>query len=358
MPIAAIDVVDFRAGCIVTVRAPLGRATFQATEAQITAWETAHITAVEGCVARVQGGAATNATTIALTMSRAVAADSVLANGSQFQIAGLAVTAAAVSGRVVTLTTAAQTPGASYSVTVAPSVLDIFDDAFDATTTTVAVSGYQVPAAVLINEVHPNLTSSCDLVELLVTQAGTLEGLSIEGRDDGDIPVQALPPIVVGVGDLVVIHLNGESATCNPAGSTFETAVGQFATTANFSAAFDVYLEGTLTGTNGVVMVSNTAGIVDAVPYASTAGDACNSGAASRTAFDLIVAASHWVTAEGSAPTTPSTNTNFCVDSAGGSTFATGVTGNSLQRLNRQDANRRTDWSVVPGTMGAINDGQ
>ncbi len=79
----------------------------------------------------VMMAAATAATTVNVTFTRNIDMASVMANGSQFTIVEeltpanmLDVTAATVSGMVVTLTTAAQTPGTMYRVTVVNSVTD------------------------------------------------------------------------------------------------------------------------------------------------------------------------------------------------------------------------------------------
>jgi hypothetical protein len=359
MPITLIDDADLRAGCVVTVRAPMGRATFATTEAQVTAWEASQVVELDQCLASVAGAAAVDVTTVAVDFSRAVDPASVLANGSQFEIAGLTVTGAAVNGRRVTLTTAAQTGGTAYTVEVASTVLDIFGSLYDESASTADFTGFQEPATLLVNEVHPNLANGCDLVELLVTAPGTLSGISIAGRA-GDIASQGLPSVTVATGDLIVIHANTASTTCNPAQTTFETAVGQFTAATDFAGAFDIYVAGTLTGTNGAIILSTAAGIMDAVPYANNtnAGNACSSGGASRTSFDGIVAAGEWLTAAGGTPVTPSSNDNYCVDSAGGQTFGTASTGLSLQRLNRVDTDRRTDWTMANGTVGSLNAGQ
>ena len=67
---------------------------------------------------QVSGATATAATTVAVTFDAQINTASVQANGAQFAIGGLAVSAASANGNTVTLTTTSQSPGAAYTVTV------------------------------------------------------------------------------------------------------------------------------------------------------------------------------------------------------------------------------------------------
>lgn len=64
-------------------------------------------------------------------------------------------------------------------------------------------------ASLVINEVQPNIpTTNEDLVELVVTKAGTLSGIGLYQDITADVEVLAkLPDVTVAVGDIVVIHL-------------------------------------------------------------------------------------------------------------------------------------------------------
>jgi hypothetical protein len=354
----------FTAGCKVTVESPLGHTNFGTDEVQVTAWELSQITGVNECLAVVESAVPTSATEVVVTFSRAVDAASVLANGSQFEIIGdvadIAVTAATVDGNTVTLTTEAQTSGEDYLLQVGTTVLDIFGSLYDEDNADALFLGFADPAALLVNEIAPNLANNCDLVELLVTAPGSLGAIIAAGRDNNNLAPTALPPITVAAGDLVVLHFGADSATCNPNNETFETAKGQFTGAGDFANAFDVYVVGALTGTNGIITLTTGAVTLDAVPYANNvvAGAGCGSGGASRTSFDAAVAAGAWLTAAGGVPVTPSSNDNYCVDSAGGSTFSTALSGNSAQRTSQTDTNTRNDFAMVPGTFGALNAGQ
>jgi len=173
---------DLRTGCIVTVESPMGRATFAATEAQFTAWELSQIVSATECLATVEGATATDATTVAVTFSRSVDPASVLANGSQFSIAGLTVTAATVSGSVVTLTTETQGSGTDYTVEVSTTVLDAFGSLYDESASTAAFQGFAQAAAcpaagggLFISEVADTATTGARFVELFNASATAID---------------------------------------------------------------------------------------------------------------------------------------------------------------------------------------
>lgn len=120
------DSMDLSANCAVTLSAvPFwvsGAAGFP------SAYSTQDFVSVSCPAPTVAGATALSPTTVLLVFDRVLDPATVLPDGSQFTISPpLTVVAAAVrSAKEVTLTTAGQTPGASYSVEVASTVRDIY----------------------------------------------------------------------------------------------------------------------------------------------------------------------------------------------------------------------------------------
>ena len=114
------------------------------TNAEIVAFNASDVK-ISGCAApQVSKAVATAIRTIRVTFTRNIDATSVLADGSQFTIAGGLTVAAGpvVSGRTVTLTvTADMVPLTAYSVTVANTVKDLQGSAV-ATTLSANFLGY------------------------------------------------------------------------------------------------------------------------------------------------------------------------------------------------------------------------
>jgi hypothetical protein len=92
------------------------------------------------------------------------------------------------------------------------------------------------PASVILNELSPDFTDGHDLVELLVTESGTTDGIKLERDHPGTTTVLAtLPDVIVFAGDIIVVHLM-------PAGTSAaaETlAVDEKPTLHNFDGAWD-----------------------------------------------------------------------------------------------------------------------
>lgn len=103
---------------------------------------------------RLVSAAASSATEVFLTFDKPLAAASVNASGAQFTISGgLTVSAATVTGASVKLTTSAQAPGTSYTVTVAASVTDVAGRALEAGANSASFSGFAGLIKLLINEI-------------------------------------------------------------------------------------------------------------------------------------------------------------------------------------------------------------
>ncbi|MBK8941525.1 MAG: Ig-like domain-containing protein [Polyangiaceae bacterium] len=141
---------------------------------------------------------AASQTSVVVTFSRQIDAATVMANGSQFTFTnGLTASAAVATGSTVTITTSAQTPGASYMVTVAASVEDTLGAALGAPNNA-NFTGYLTQAVVRINELNARINQGCDLIELRVVSGGTMNGYTVTERVT---TVFTFPDIVVATND-------------------------------------------------------------------------------------------------------------------------------------------------------------
>jgi hypothetical protein len=166
-----------------------------------------------GCdaVLAVIGATSGSTTEVVVEFARLVDPVSVTADGSQFTFTGgLTASAAAATGKLVRVTTSAQTPGATYTVSVAHSVYDLEGATVAAGSDTAEFTTPQTQARLIINEVNPNIPNSRDLIEFLVVEAGTTKKMTLvmEGKTDDPSTLATFPDVAMQVGDLVVLHLN------------------------------------------------------------------------------------------------------------------------------------------------------
>jgi hypothetical protein len=361
-PLTLIDAIDMTMGCqVVATRVPMGR--FDA-RAQLAVFDASDVT-LSGCAAPVvTAAAALSATSVRVTFSRHILAGSVMANGSQFTFDnGITATAAAVSGRTVTVTTTAQAIGTDYTVTVASTVTDLQGSGV-ATPSTGTFPGFVTPAVVRINEVNANIASGCDLIELRVVSSGSMTGFKIQERNGGSGELAfTFPTFVVQTNDFVVVHLNSGSATCNPGGATQETATTTDQSAAmyagNFDTAYDFWNADTgLTNTDNVFTLFDAANtMIDAVLISNDPMGAANVAGASETAAAAVGAANQWDPAL--ATYIDGVFRMHAVDDLDATDTTAG--GNSCQRLDNTDDNNKADWTTGAGaasTWGALNAGQ
>lgn len=130
---------DLASGCTVALDlVPVWR---NETTTQLSAWTSFDI-AVSNCPApNVVGAEALSATSVDVRFDRLISAVSIAADGSQFTVPGLTVSAATVSGRTVTLTTSTQTQGVGYTVTVLNTVTDTYGTALNSAANSAAFTG-------------------------------------------------------------------------------------------------------------------------------------------------------------------------------------------------------------------------
>ncbi|MFN2572286.1 MAG: Ig-like domain-containing protein, partial [Gemmatimonadales bacterium] len=363
LPSTVIDSVDVVNSCQITAtQVPLGR--FNAT-VQVGVYRAGDI-ALSACPApTVASAAALSATSVQVSFTRHLTPASVSANGSQFTFDnGLTASAATLSGRTVTVTTSVQSTSTSYGVTVAHSITDLQGTAL-ATPDVASFSGFVTPAVLRINEFSANITGGCDLIELRVITGGSIGGFHIQERT-GSVASNELsfsfPTMTVATNDMIVVHVNAASATCNPGGATQETLAKNQQPAASFGGnydnAFDFWAtDNGLTSTDNVLTILNGIGaIVDAV-FASDDPAGLTTTTATKQAAGAVGTANQW------SPAMASYNDTTFRQNAVDDLNATGATatGNSIQRVDNTDDNNRADWTTgagVTSTFGSLNAGQ
>lgn len=314
---------------------------------------------------RVEAIEADTDTTVRLELSRALDASSLQADGSQFTIPGLTVTAAAVDGRVLTLTTTPQTAGELYIVTVAPSVLDILQTSFFPNS--FSFVGAAARARVRINEVKANIVPSCDLLELRVTQGGSLEGVRVTEQG---ATTHTFGPLMVATDDLIVLHFNSFSTQCNPGRSPSETQAAnerpRVVYGANFDTAYDIHVApvGLDVAPQTIAVFDHRDRMLDIVLVTTTLN--LPDGSSEQEAA-LAAEAGEWRAQDGSVPPGGFRGATFRDHAAAGLEVdqVTVVNGwsaldgkASVQRSSNADENHSGDWTTAPHTFGVLNPGQ
>jgi hypothetical protein len=372
-PTSLMNSIDMTAGCtIVATQVPFSEFLSGATtmNAEIGAYRTTDFT-LTGCAPpQVSKAVATAIRTIRVTFTRNIDPNSVQADGSQFTIATLTVGPnPVVVGRTVTLTvTADQVPLTAYTVVVDNSVHAVTDLQGSTVATTLQASflGYTTPATALINEINPDIMSSCDMIELRVKTDGSLGNFRLTERDGLGTSNNYIFPASFQVhkNDFVIVHFAGTAAACNPGTAVNELTdpAGQPRATfaKNFDTAFDLYstnATGLVATTNVWTLYDPADTIVDAVFGAD--GTTTASAAATLAQAGVVGTAVQWephATSYTDATFRAAAVTDI---SMGGN--ASAQTGNSFQRLTDVDTNSSADWTTGAGaapTWGALNVGQ
>lgn len=353
-PASLVDAADLVATCTLTAqRVPLWR--FNA-QAQVSPFVAGNLSALDCPAPRVGGAAALAATALRVNFDRRIDPASVAADGGQFGLSGgLAATAASVSARSVDLTTSAQAPGAAYTVTVAPTVLDLGGKPVAPAAASAAFTGFGGAATLRIEELNANLNGNRDLLEIRALTPGTVAGVQLvqdPGAAGAGTLLATLPEIVVAAGDRIVVHFA-------PAGETDETlSQTQCTDPACYATAWDVRgsAAGILFSNRVLALRAPTGGaLLDVV--AAGRNDLMNPTAAFPANLQFVQAAGQWLPADcdGAACTYTSTPTalQVAVDWTG---LGTTATANSLQRSGAgADTNRREDWLLAPASFGLPN---
>jgi hypothetical protein len=262
-----------------------------------------------------------------------------------------------VNGTAVTITTTAQTGGTSYTVTAA-TLNDVLGTPIG-TPNTAMFNGYSAVAGLLFNEINPNIGSSHDLIELLVTQSGSTNGITILQKGTVVDTLATLPDVNVTAGDLIVVHLVPATATgAAPASET--TSKTQYANamySANYDGAWD-FLGGTtgLSYSNRVLEIDAPGGVVlDALPVVLSSS--ANPPAAFPGTLQALQSAGLWLPPDcgGMLCTYTSTPTavSISVDYLGAGTTPTG---NSISRKPGMNTKQKSDWNAAgPQSFGLPN---
>jgi hypothetical protein len=217
----------------------------------------------------------------------------------------------------------------------------------------------------VINELNANIAGGCDLIELRVTQDGSLGGFTLTERvgntslSSPELNFAFPQGFNVTKNAIVVVHINSGSATCNPKGATQEltSPTGQLAAsfTGNYDTAFDFWSnDDGLVATDNVITLDDVAGnIVDAVLVESA-----TSGAADTLAQgNKVAAAGQW--SPGPTANGMYAASDFATSAVPGlKGTGTAASGTSLQRNVDADSNTKGDWVTAAQTFGTINAGQ
>jgi hypothetical protein len=299
---------------------------------------------------RVKAAFSLGAGKVAVQFDRRMKKDSLSA--AAFTVDGLAVTAAKLhttNPRVVVLDTAAQ-DDEDYEVVVSTDVLDAFGAPVTGTLAerTKTFAGLTAPAVLRLTEVSPNVASSRDQVELVAVSGGTLHGLVLADGLNGAERLAVFKPVVVAVGDLVVVHTNPDATKVDDE----TTSKIQGGKANNHDDAWDVH--GTakaVTFTDRVLVVRHeTEGLQDAVPFSNGGAVASRPSVFPYDVKDAI-AAERWATpcAE------PCTAEAARAAAVPWTSVGTTVSGKSVQRKAGAAAAAQASWVLRDGTLGAVN---
>jgi hypothetical protein len=355
LPTVLREALDLTEGCALTATGPMWRSTATALP---SVYEMSDVQVVDCPAPTVVSAVATSPTSVVVSFDRRIDPTSVAPDASQFVADnGLGFVAASASGTTVTLTSTPQS-SLSYTVTVQPSVLDTLGNGVGSPSSAV-FTGLAPVAALVLNEISPNIGSSRDLVELRATSAGTTDGITIE-QDGSTVEVLAtLPAIDVAVGDLVVVHLAPAGATGAAPGSetTSKTQHPAASFGANYDGAWDVHGGdvGLVHGNRVLFVRSPSDTVQDAVPVVLSTTP--SPPAAFPGDLQAVQSAGLWLPVDcggtpctyASTPTAPAVS----VDYLGVGTTAAG---SSVSREPTQDTNSREDWNAAAAqSMGLPN---
>ncbi len=349
--------VDLGDGCTFSlVAGPMWR--FNA-QAQPSAYHLADLSGITCPGPKVVSATALTADTVEVTFDRLLDPASIVAGGAQFTFDnGLVASAATVAGKKVTVTTAAaMTPGTSYTVTVAATVLGKYGTALGATNTA-TFTGFGVPSAVLaISEINPRGPGGMDLIELYALQGGSVNGITVKTEDNTTAVLATLPDAIVATGDLIVIHITPDANSATETQAKDEKPVAQFS--ANYDTAWDV--RGASSGMSDsayrVVVVRDEEGaLMDAGAFGKPTA---TPSAPFVAKLAEIQAAGEWLPADcGGAPCSTASTPAIVDITVNWSAADNTVAGNSLQRKHTTigtPASQLSDWVLAPSSWGVVN---
>lgn len=270
---------------------------------------------------------------------------------------GLVATAVAVNGSDVTVTTTPDVPGLTYTVTV--STLNDVLGAPIGMPNTAMFKSYAPVAQLQLNEINSNIANARDLIEILVTGAGTVNGITLVQKGAANEVLATLPDVSVAVGDLIVVHLTpGMAAGAAPGSETLtKNQYANAAFGANYDGAWDFHGGNIgLSFSHRVIELLAPGDVVlDAVPF--VVSNSGNPPAAFPGVLQALQAAGLWLPADcgGALCTYASTPTAVAISvdylGAGNS-----PAGNSVARKPGLNTRQNTDWNAAAAqTFGLPN---
>lgn len=314
---------------------------------------------------QVVSAIATSATGVNVTFNRNIDLSTVL--GSRFTITdgndggvGVTVTGAAGSGDPLTvaLTTSAQLPSQSYTVTAATAITDVLGKPLDAAHTTAKFSGFTAPAILRLNELNPNVTTGKqDLLELIAVTAGSTGGIQIQQNIVAStVAIATLPNIQVAAGDLIVVHINDLTTDGGPGFPSETTDKNSCVAMECYPNAWDVIdtklsNKDLTTSAKVLVIKTPTGGYTDGLawvlPSATLSGTYYNE-------VNALIDAGMWANCGPNAYC--GTDNDAAIQASANATgIGTTTGGNTLGRTSATDTNSAADWAVDAGTIGQPN---
>jgi hypothetical protein len=288
-----------------------------------------------------------DATHVRVTFDRKIAAGSATSGRFTFDN-GATASAVSVDGAVATVTTSTLAMSTIYTVTVSSQVTDLLGVGVGTPST--ATFDYELLAVVALNELAPNIASVRDLIELRVLSTGSVNGITVVQRGSSVETLVTLPDLVLTANDLIVVHLNGATATGAAPGSE-STTKNQYANatySANYDGAWDFH--GGLTGltfSNRILEVRAPGAVLqDVVPVVLSTSS--SPPGAFPGLLQQLQADAQWLPADctGALCTYTSTPTAVAisVDYLGCGTTATG---NTISRKLGGFGSVKTDWNAA-----------
>jgi hypothetical protein len=208
-------------------------------------------------------------------------------------------------------------------------------------------------ARLRLNEINPSIAGGEDLIELLVIEAGSVEGIVIQQSVGTPTTVATLPALTVAVNDLIVVHLNPANGAQGITNET--TAKSQCASADCYDAAWDVRGGSAANGLavgNRVVTVRSGTTLQDAVPFVVDGG----SSAGFLDELQEIQTAGQWspTSCDGD-PCTYSTDPTALEVSVNWADTEATEAGDSMQ-VTAANNNTTGAWDLAASTFGVPNE--
>src|SRR5690606_26444399 len=303
---------------------------------------------------QVTGAVASSTNEVQVTFDATLAAGTVTAEAFTITTSAgtLDVTGATVQRNTVTLTTATQVAGETYTVAVADTVKDVNGISVGAASSADFL-GFEAKAVVRINEFNAHIPNGCDLMELRVIEGGDMGGFRLLERNATQITFPE--GFQVQKNDLIVVHFNRNREDCNggvEAPADELSAPDEQDHPLNYPGAFDFWVtDSGLTNTNNAYTLVDP--LENFVDFVLAAVEGTSHSGATATAANLAVDAGHWPAAA-----EPYTAANL-VETAVLHEQPAGA--GSVYRLNDEDTNTRDDWTqaeVGVSSFGELSPGQ